>query len=439
MRIATKQWLELSSWSVAEFSAASSAVEKVDSQFDGVVISDVKMSGMDGLALLDAVQEIDPDIPVILITGHGDVPMAVDALKRGAYDFLEKPFEPERLVEIAGRGLEKRRLVLQNRDLKRQLEQKSGLDARLIGSSKAISDLKREILNLADTSATVMVSGETGTGKEIVARCLHDFGRRKESAFVAVNCAAIPDSMVESELFGHEAGAFTGAAGRRIGHLEHARGGTLFLDEISSMPLDMQGKLLRALENREITRLGSSTAIALDFRLVCAANEDLQQAVSDGRFRDDLYYRISTVELAVAPLRDRRDDIPLLFHAFAAQAADTYDREFAPPDAGSTARLIGHDWPGNVRQLRNIAERYVLSSLPLSERMGHILEGSVVAAEDSGTSISLAEQVRHFERHLIKDALKRHDGNVKAVMAELDIPRRTLNEKMAKYGIMRQD
>ncbi|WP_259779520.1 sigma-54-dependent transcriptional regulator [Aestuariispira ectoiniformans] len=439
MRVATRQWLELSGWVVVDFAAAGEAVAAVAPDFDGVIISDVKMSGMDGLALLDDVRRIDREIPVILITGHGDVPMAVDALKRGAYDFLEKPFAPERLIEVVDRALDKRRLVLQNRDLKRLLDQKSGLDARLIGRSSPMSAIKDEILNLAGTRASVLISGETGTGKEVVAKCLHDFGGWKEGPFVAVNCAAIPENMVESELFGHEAGAFTGAVGRRIGHLEHANGGTLFLDEIGSMPLEMQSKLLRALENREITRLGASMPVPVDFRLVSAANEDLNKAVSEGRFREDLFYRINTVELTVAPLRERREDIPLLFQAFASQAAETYDREFVQPDATATALLLAQDWPGNVRQLKNIAERYVLSSAEPADRMSRILNGHPGMREEGGDGTSLADQVRHFERHLIKDALKRYGGNVKAVMEELDIPRRTLNEKMVKYGIARLD
>lgn len=439
MRAATRQWLELSGWSVLDYGAAKSALAGVDTGFEGVVISDVKMSGMDGLALLDEIKATDGDIPVILITGHGDVPMAVDALKRGAYDFLEKPFAPERLVEVADRALEKRQLVLRNRDLKRQLEQKTGLEARLIGNSSVMVRLKDEILNLADTKASVLVSGETGTGKEVVAKCLHDFGCWQEGPFVAVNCAAIPESMVESELFGHEAGAFTGAAGRRIGHLELASGGTLFLDEIGSMPLELQSKLLRALENREVMRLGASAPVPVEFRLISAANENLEEAVAGGRFREDLYYRINTVELDVAPLRDRREDIPQLFVAFATQAAETYDREFIQPDAAATALLVAQDWPGNVRQLKNIAERYVLSSVEPSGRMARILRPADGATKEDMNGAALADQVRHFERHLIKDALKRHGGNVKAVMAELDIPRRTLNEKMAKYGIARLD
>ena len=435
IRASVRQCLELADFACRDFARAQEALEQITLQFPGVVLSDVKMPGMDGLALQKAVQAIDPDIPVVLVTAHGDIGMAVEAMRAGAYDFIEKPFEPLAILEVARRALEKRRLVLDNRELRLDLAAAEDLDARLVGSSPQMRALKREIVNIAPTVASVLLVGETGTGKEGVARCLHELSPRRTRTFLALNCAAIPPQLAESELFGHERGAFTGALRPHRGRLEAAAGGTLFLDEITSMPLEVQGKLLRALQDREVLPVGGNTPRPVEFRLVSAANEDPQEAIAKGRLRADLYYRLSTVELAIPPLRQRGQDLPLLFSLFLERAASTYDREVSPPRPQFMAALLRHHWPGNVRELKNLAERYALSSRP--EALA--LPGQAATPQGpAAQGASLAEQVQHFERQIIKDAIKRHQGDMRAVLEELGLPRRTLNEKMAKFGLSRQ-
>ncbi|MBO6803753.1 MAG: sigma-54-dependent Fis family transcriptional regulator, partial [Thalassospira sp.] len=264
MRVSLAQWLELSDFDVTVYEDARQALHDISPEFAGVILTDVKMPRLDGITFTRSVLAADPDIPIILMTGHGDVPMAVEAMKSGAYDFVEKPFEPKDIVESLERAIEKRRLVLENRNLRRQIASRGSLESRLIGNSMPMRNLKDEIANIAPTEVPVLISGETGTGKELVARAIHDLSDRRDEKFVAVNCAAIPESTAESELFGHEKGAFTGAASQRIGWIEHAIGGTLFLDEISSMPLALQAKLLRVIEQREVVRLGSNAPVKVD-------------------------------------------------------------------------------------------------------------------------------------------------------------------------------
>ena len=435
MRTATRQWLELAGFEVQDFARASAALEQIDRDYGGVVVSDIKMPGLDGIELQRRVREIDPDIPVILVTGHGDIALTVQAMRDGAYDFVEKPFAPEHLLDIVQRAQEKRTLVLNNRALKRDLAASEGLDGRLVGHSPEMRRLKREIYDYAPTNASVLISGPTGSGKEVVARCLHDLGPNPNGPFIAVNCAAIPTQMAESEFFGHTRGAFTGAQDSRQGKLQAAAGGTLFLDELTSTPMDVQSKLLRALEEQVVVPLGSNTEIPVSFRLVAAIQEDPEEAVVSGRLRKDLYYRIATIALNIPPLSARREDIPLLFKLFCDLAGDAYGREVPMLDAAGHASVMGHDWSGNVRELKNTAERFVLSSHPVEERLAHILGGD----EEPRTEdhLSLADQVRLYEKRLLQDALVRHGGNISAVMEDLSIPRRTLNEKMAKYNLAR--
>lgn len=438
MRTATAQWLELAGYEVRAVHDAPTALSHLNSDFDGVLVSDVKMPRMDGMALQRAVATIDAELPVVLVTGHGDVAMAVEAMRNGAYDFIEKPFEPDRLLDIVRRACDKRRLVLENRALRRRLSTASDIERRLIGTSPAMRRLRREVADIADTPASVLILGETGTGKEVVARCLHDLSARAKANFVAVNCAAVPENVFESELFGHEAGAFTGALKRRIGRIEHANGGTLFLDEICSMPLQMQAKVLRALQEREIVRLGANDPVPVDIRLVSASNVDLKRAVDAGEFRSDLYFRLNVMEIQLPPLADRDGDLPLLFEYFTALAGEVYGREAPPLTPDGVAALSAYTWPGNVRELKNIAERYVLSSVPLAERLHTILGlGGEVSSTSSATA--LATLTHEFERQILERSLRQHGGNMQAVMDELGLPRRTLNQKMAKHGLERRD
>ncbi|GIZ10831.1 sigma-54 dependent transcriptional regulator [Pseudomonas sp. NCCP-436] len=426
IREAIQQWLELSGLAVRTCGSADAAMALVDHDYPGIVISDVRMPGSDGLQLLDRLMQLDADLPVILITGHGDVPMAVQALRQGAYDFIEKPFAPERLLDSVRRALDKRRLVCENRQLRRQVADKGRIESQLIGMSRAMENLRRQILELAGTSVNVLIRGETGSGKELVARSLHEFSPRTEKPFVALNCAAIPETIFESELFGHESGAFTGAQARRIGRMEHADGGTLFLDEVESMPLAQQVKLLRVLQEKTLERLGSNKSIKVDLRVISAAKPDLREEVQAGRFREDLLYRLNVATLQIPPLRERREDIPLLFEHFASEAARRHEREVPPLAPGQLAQLLSHDWPGNVRELANAAER-------------HALGLSAAAVEEPAAVQSLAQQMERFEAQCLRQALQQCRGNIAAVMEQLQLPRRTLNEKMQRHGLSRTD
>ena len=432
-----EQWLNLSNFSVTAFSNARSAYESLTADFTGVIVSDIKMPDMDGLALLSAVKELDPEIPVILMTGHGDVPMTVKAMKQGAYDFLEKPFSPERLADIVTRAFEQRTLLLENRRLKKQLADSSGLSRYLIGESEVMRDLRSELVHLAATDVNVLLQGETGTGKELAARALHDFSHRAQFPFQAINCGAIPDELFESEFFGHKAGAFTGAGDARIGAFEYASGGTVFLDEVTSLPLPMQVKLLRVLQERKVQRLGANTLIDIDVRVVAAANEDISQAVASGELRDDLYYRLNTIELHIPPLRERGEDILLLFKYFVSLAEKQFEHSANDLMASDMKALRAHAWPGNVRELKNIAERFVLSRSHGASDLERLIHSKAQNKKDLSTTCSLAEQTARYEKSLIEQSLKQHEGNISAVMDDLSVPRRTLNDKMNRYGLER--
>ncbi len=426
VRLSGAQTLELEGFAVSALAGAGEALAIVSRDWPGVVVSDIKMPGLDGMALLERVCEIDPELPVVLITGHGDIALAVEAMRRGAYDFIEKPADPERLIEAVRRALDKRRLVLDNRALRGALEATPALERRILGKSAAMERLRRTVGDLADTDVDVLVVGETGTGKELVARCLHELGSRREGRFVALNCGALPEGLVESELLGHEAGAFTGAGRRRIGKIEHADRGTLFLDEIESMPLAAQVKLLRVLQERTLERLGGNQPVAVDIRVIAAAKSDLREACRAGSFREDLYYRLGVAVIALPALRERREDIALLFAHFAEAAARRYHRPLPALGERLTAWLLEQPWPGNVRELRNCAERWVL---------GLALDGAPEGVGESEGTPGLDERLARFERETIAEALRRHRGRIGATAAALAIPRKKLYLRMRKHGL----
>ncbi len=438
MRISVSQWLSLSDYEVECFADGHSALKNIDAGFEGVVVSDIRMPGMDGLELMRAILQMDAEIPVVLITAHGDVRMAVSAMREGAYDYIEKPFDPEILLETIRRAGEKRRLVLENRRLKEQLQKSPDIENTLLGNSDVTQMLHREIYDLGPTDASVFLVGETGCGKEVVARCLHEISERHNGPFVAINCGAIPESLFESELFGHEAGTFTGAQTQRIGKFEHGAGGTVFLDEVTSMPTNLQVKVLRVIQEREIERLGTNTPVPIDIRIISATNSDPREECQKGRFREDLYYRLNLAEIHIPPLRKRGNDILLLFEYFSLRAAEHYKREVVPLTNEAITTLMTYRWPGNVRELKNTAERYVLSSLPAANRIPYILQHAEPHITVSSQN-SLASQAGLFERCVIEQSLRRHNGNIMAVMEELDIPRRTLNLKMQNQGLARKD
>jgi two-component system C4-dicarboxylate transport response regulator DctD len=424
VRRSLAQTLELAGFEVEAFGSAEQALEGLAPGFAGVVVTDVRLPRMDGMELLARAMQLDRTLPVILITAHGDVGLAVQAMRAGAYDFLEKPFAPDRLVEITRRAMEKRALSAEVQSLRLQLASRPGIESTLIGRSAAMRTLQQQVQRLAATSADVMIIGETGTGKELVARCLHDYSPRRERHFVAINCGGLPETLLESELFGHEMGAFTTAAKKRVGKFEHAHGGTLLLDEIESMPMSFQVKLLRVLQERRLERLGSNDEIAIDVRVIAATKADLRQLSEEQKFRSDLYYRLNVAVLRLPPLRERREDVPLLFEHFLALAAARHGREPEPLSEAMSHDLMAHDWPGNVRELRNAVERFVLGLA--DERL---LTTGEVAPQP------LAQQMDQVERVLIERALKRHQGRMTLTCEALGIARKTLYDKIARLHI----
>ncbi len=428
---ATKQTLELAGFSVSAFSAASDALAVLDADFSGIVVSDIRMPQIDGLELFNRVRHQDADLPVILMTGHGDIPMAVKAIQDGAYDFITKPFPADRLVQSVRRAVEKRRLILENRALRKASEQVRD-DLPLIGQTPAMERLRRTLRQIADTDVDVLVTGETGSGKEVVASLLHQWSRRAAGNFVALNCGALPETVIESELFGHEAGAFTGAQKKRIGRIEHASGGTLFLDEIESMPPSTQVQMLRVLEMREVTPLGTNEVRPVDLRVVAAAKIDLGDPKERGSFREDLYYRLNVVTISIPPLRERRDDIPLLFGYFAERAGNRFKRDVPTASAAVHRHLRDHSWPGNVRELSHFAERFVLG---VEQAAGGMARAA--ALEDG--PLPLPDRMERYEAGIIRETLDANGGDVRRTIADLGIPRKTFYDKLQRHGIVRAD
>ncbi|MBD9385444.1 sigma-54-dependent Fis family transcriptional regulator [Achromobacter sp. ACM04] len=426
---ANTQTLKLHGIAVDAHASARSALPTLTRDFDGVVVSDIRMPDMDGLQLFQRLRDIDPDIPVILITGHGDIATAVQCMRDGAYDFLAKPYAADRLITAIMHAAEKRHLVLENRRLREAAFAVQADEVPFIGTTPAMQRIKQTLRHIADADVDVLVEGETGTGKEVVATALHRLSRRRHRALVAINCGALPESVIESELFGHEPGAFTGAQKKRIGRIEHASGGTLFLDEIESMPLAVQVKLLRVLESRQITPLGSNEVRNLDLRVVAATKEDLGSPAIRAKFREDLFYRLNVVTIRIPPLRERREDIPLLFAHYLGHASRRFQRDIPEMPASIKQHLMTHDWPGNVRELAHFAERVVLGVL-------NIPAPPTAVAQDAASS--LPERMERFEAQLIREALQAHQGDIKATLESLGIPRKTFYDKLQRHGIDRQ-
>jgi two-component system C4-dicarboxylate transport response regulator DctD len=424
LRRSTAQALDLTGFQVQDFSAAERALDFVTQGFNGAVVTDIRMPSMDGMTLMRRVRDLDPDIPVILVTGHGDVQLAVRAMREGAYDFIEKPFDAQHLADMVARALDRRALVLENRQLKAVAGKKDDLEARMPGRTQIMVELRYLIRAAAATDADMLIIGDTGTGKEVAARAVHDLSGRATRPFVAIDCAALPAALIESELFGHEAGAFPGALRPRFGKFEHARGGTILLDEIASMPLDLQAKLLRAIQERVITRLGSNEPIPLDVRFIATSKADLEKEVAAGRFRSDLLYRLNVVTLRMPALTARREDVPLLFLHLVREAAARYRREDEGVPDAVLVEIARRDWPGNVRELRNAADRHILG-----------LRSDNVAEVSDDRSASLSDRVAEFEKSMIAGALAAHGGSLKPVYESLGISRKTLYEKMQKYGL----
>ncbi|WP_153101766.1 sigma-54-dependent transcriptional regulator [Paraburkholderia hayleyella] len=426
VRRASMQSLQLAGFEVIGHASVEAAAMLIDREFSGVIVSDIRLPGASGLDLLAQCRERAPDVPVILVTGHGDISMAVQAMRDGAYDFIEKPFASERLIETVRRALERRKLVRENLALRRELAGHNTNVPRIIGRSVAIEQVRRLIANIAPTDAAVLINGDTGAGKELIARSLHELSPRHDKPFIAINCGALPESMFESEMFGYEPGAFTGAVKRRIGKLEHASGGTLFLDEIESMPLALQVKLLRVLQEGMLERLGSNQPVRVNCRVVAAAKGEMAEHVASGAFRQDLLYRLNVVTIVLPPLAERREDIVPLFEHFVLDAAVRYQRPAPFLSELQRMRLMQRDWPGNVRELRNAADRFVLG----------VAEDSLALPEnDASSQQSLKERVEQFERALIVQALEQAGGVVALAADQLHLGKATLYEKIKRYGL----
>ncbi|RFU11707.1 sigma-54-dependent Fis family transcriptional regulator [Rhodobacteraceae bacterium W635] len=429
LRLAAEQTLQLEDLDVTSFAEAGAALAHVARDFPGILVTDIRMPGMDGLELMAKALEIDPEFPVILVTGHGDVDLAVQSMRDGAYDFLEKPYAPARLVSTVRRALDKRRLTLENRALRREVGRRDTIEARLTGRSSVMTRLREQVRAIAATEADVLIEGATGTGKEVAARALHRASARSGKPFVHINCAALPADLIESELFGHEAGAFPGATRARYGKFEHARGGTVFLDEIDAMGQPVQAKLLTAIQNRTVTRLGSNEAVDLDVRFIAASKRDLEAAAARGDFRADLLYRLNVVTLRMPTLAARREDVPRLFTHLVAEAAARYKRPVPDIPGAILTAVTARDWPGNVRELRNAADRFALGlDLDIGSPTSDAPEGD-----------TLADRMAAHEKSLIVASLAAHGGSLRETYESLGLSRKALYEKMQKHGLSRED
>ncbi|MES9881475.1 MAG: sigma-54 dependent transcriptional regulator [Sedimenticola sp.] len=430
VRASIAQTLELEGFEVTSLSGAAAALEQISYAWPGIVLSDLKMPRMDGLTFLSKVMEIDAELPFVIVSAHGDIPMTVQAMRDGAYEFLEKTADPEQLITVVRRAMDKRSLVLENRTLRREVDAQGELERRIIGKSPPMEALRNLVSSLSETDADILIYGETGTGKELVARCLHDFSLRKAEPFVALNCGALPEDTIVSELFGHEVGAFTCASDRRIGKIEYAKGGTLFLDEIESMPPRLQVMFLRVLEERTIERMGSNKQISVNIRVITASKIDLLAASQERPFREDLFYRLDQVRVELPPLRKCGKDVLLLFGHFVDLAAKRYKKTNLQIGTSVQEQLVLHSWPGNVRELRNVADRYVLG-MPLFPDQTPIAETELAQP--------LSTRMEQFEKQTICEVLRRNQGQIIQTAEALKIPRKTLYLRMQKYGLDKKE
>jgi two-component system response regulator HydG len=431
MRATTALVLRQAGHAVDEAADLQAAVQRLQSEAFDVVLTDLRMPDGDGMALLESARQISPETQVIVMTAYGTIESAVEAIRRGAYDFLAKPFKEDELLLRVAKALEKRRLLGEVSVFAGEFRRRYGLE-HIVGRSAAIRDVLDRVVRVGPTDATVLLTGESGTGKELVARAIHVASRRGEKPFIPVNCAAITETLLESELFGHARGAFTGATRARRGLFEEASGGTLFIDEIVETAPGFQARLLRALQEGEIRRVGESTPVQVDVRIIAAANQDLRRAIAEKRFREDLFYRLNVVPIRLPPLRERREDVPLLAaHFLQRYNQRTGDRKVLTPLA--LERLAGHDWPGNVRELENMIEQ-AAALAPASE-----IDAADVRIErltpTPAPARTLAATVEEVERRTIEAALARHGGDLAAVASELGVSSTTLWRKMKRHGM----
>jgi DNA-binding NtrC family response regulator len=426
-------------YDVVEAPDGAAALEILRATHVDLVLLDIRLPGMDGIEVLERIKAVDEGVEVILVTAVKTVRTAVAAMKLGAFDYVTKPFEEDELLSLVRRALERRSLEREVVYLRAELERRHDFD-EIVGQHPEMQKLYRLMTHVARTPTTVLITGESGTGKELVARAIHRQSPRRDKPFVAVNPAAIADTLMESELFGHEKGAFTGAFQRKLGRFELAQGGTLFLDEIATLKPELQAKLLRVLQEREIERVGGGRAVKIDVRIIAATNLDLSQAVGTGTFREDLYYRLNVVHLTVPPLRARREDIPLLVGHFIRRFNHEFRKQVEEPTPEALAALCAYAWPGNVRELQNVMERAAvlvdagpvgIDDLPMELSLG--------AAPAEQADLPLNEASDRFERQIVLRVLHRVDGNVSEAARALGLHRNSLKAKLARWKIRPRD
>jgi two-component system NtrC family response regulator len=432
--------LQEAGYAVGTAASGEEGLQMFDEVSPALVITDMKMPGMDGMKVLKVIKERAPETLVIMITAFGTVDIAVEAMKAGAYDYITKPFNRDELRLTVAKALQFSGMAVENKQLRSELADRADFRS-MVGSSEAMEKVFQVVAKVADTEASVLITGESGTGKELVARSIHARSSRKNGPFVAINCAAIPRDLLESELFGHVKGAFTGAIKDKTGKFARAEGGTLFLDEVGELPLELQPKLLRALQERVVEPVGGTKEVRLDVRVVAATNLDIEKAIADGTFREDLYYRLAVIPLHLPPLRQRRGDIPLLLKHFCAKHKACqvgFDRQ-------ALSLLTDYTWPGNVRELENLVERLLImrnTDTITSEDLPDKIRNSnsvVPPLSGSGCSINLPDEgysLEQLEREVVMQALERNGWNQTAAARFLRIPRHTLIYRMEKYGIV---
>jgi DNA-binding NtrC family response regulator len=439
-----KQILSSEGYHVITETRGKLALELIRRQQPDVILTDLMLPDMDGMALLRESRQIAPDSLIIMITGFATVDSSVEAIQAGAYDYIPKPFTATQLRILIGRAAQQVRLARDNAQLRDQLKQRHSFE-NIIGTGDAMQKVFSVITRVAPTEANVFVSGESGTGKELIARAIHASSRRSDNAFVAINCAALPEHLLESELFGHERGAFTGADGQHRGLLETANGGTFFLDEICEMTVELQAKLLRVIQERRIRRVGGEGEIPVDLRLISATNQDPERSVREGLFRQDLYFRLNVVPIKLPPLRARSEDVPTLVQHFLRHFAKQYDRPNLRISPEAIRMMRAYTWPGNVRELQNVMERIVSLSMP-GEQIGPDDLPEEILGRNGGGGISQytvsadrpyheakAEAMAVFEQEYLKDLLARHSGNISRAAREAGMDRKTIHRMLSKY------
>jgi DNA-binding NtrC family response regulator len=431
VRDSLKKWFEDDGYSVDTACDSAVALRKLEGHRFDLLLVDIRMPGMDGMELHERLRKIDPDLVVIIMTAYASVDTAITALKRGAFDYITKPFEPEDLTHIIQNAIRQKGLAAENVQLRRKIDELTTLD-EIVGESTRIREVLETMKTVASTDVTVLIQGESGTGKELFARAIHAHSKRRYFPFIPISCGALPDTLLESELFGHEKGAFTGAQYRRKGKLEMAHGGTAFFDEIAHISPKTQVDLLRVLETKQFSRLGSNEVIDLDFRIVCASNQDLRQAVAEGKFREDLYYRINVFTVVLPPLRERRPDIPLLAQHFVRRCSVAMNKDLEGVSEEALHLLSGYSWPGNVRELENAIERAMVVS-----------KGPLIVPEDlpllavTGQNGARDDSLDEMAREHIQRVLEANEWNMTRAAKILKIDRVTLYNKVKKYGIDR--